>query len=131
MVVVGFCCIFDCTRTVDSPMYCKCRCLLVKTVVFFYGLQGVVMVKLLAIALLGALSLSVSANTVVDVGAWKASFDPSFSGKQYRCSPRKTCGKMEDCEEACYHLVTCKNRRLDRDKDGIPCESICDEACEN
>ena len=45
---------------------------------------------------------------------------PTFS-----CEPKKTCGKMASCEEAKYHLEQCGNKRLDRDKDGIPCESLC------
>lgn len=50
--------------------------------------------------------------------------DNSKSTK-YSCSPRKTCGQMTSCEEARFHLEQCGNGRLDRDKDGIPCESIC------
>lgn len=50
--------------------------------------------------------------------------DASESGK-YSCSPRKSCGQMDSCEEARFHLEQCGNRRLDRDNDGIPCESIC------
>jgi endonuclease YncB( thermonuclease family) len=44
----------------------------------------------------------------------------------FSCSPRKTCGQMSSCAEARYHLETCGNRRLDRDNDGIPCESLCE-----
>jgi len=47
------------------------------------------------------------------------------SAQNFNCSPRKDCGTMASCEEAYYHLNTCGNERLDRDKDGIPCESIC------
>lgn len=43
----------------------------------------------------------------------------------YSCKVRKTCGKMESCAEACYHFRVCGNKRLDRDKDQIPCESLC------
>ncbi len=39
--------------------------------------------------------------------------------------PRKRCGEMASCDEAYFHLKSCDNKRLDRDKDGIPCESIC------
>ena len=45
----------------------------------------------------------------------------------YSCTVRKTCSDMESCEEAYYHLNICGNTRLDRDKDGIPCENICPE----
>lgn len=47
------------------------------------------------------------------------------SGTQFSCSPRKTCGLMSSCEEARFQLEQCGNSRLDRDNDGIPCESIC------
>lgn len=46
--------------------------------------------------------------------------EPSFS-----CSPRKNCGDMSSCAEARYHLRQCGRGGLDRDKDGVPCESIC------
>ena len=47
------------------------------------------------------------------------------SDSNFSCTPKKTCGQMSSCEEAYYHLNTCGNKRLDRDKDGVPCESIC------
>ncbi len=40
------------------------------------------------------------------------------SGKRY-------CKHMNSCAEARFHLTQCGLKRLDRDKDGIPCESIC------
>ncbi len=44
---------------------------------------------------------------------------------KFGCSPRKSCRTVSSCTEAKYHLKICGNKRLDRDKDGIPCESIC------
>jgi endonuclease YncB( thermonuclease family) len=41
-----------------------------------------------------------------------------------RCSKR-TCGEMESCEEARFHLEHCGLSRLDGDRDGTPCESLC------
>jgi len=38
---------------------------------------------------------------------------------------KKSCKNMNSCEEAYYQLRTCGYRNLDRDKDGVPCESIC------
>lgn len=39
---------------------------------------------------------------------------------------RKTqCKQMTDCAEAVHYLRACKARQLDRDGDGIPCESLC------
>ncbi|WP_092525996.1 endonuclease [Onishia taeanensis] len=43
----------------------------------------------------------------------------------FSCSTRKTCGAMASCEEARFHLEQCGNGRLDRDKDGVPCEAMC------
>ncbi len=43
----------------------------------------------------------------------------------YSCSPRKNCGDMSSCAEARFHLAQCGRGGLDRDKDGVPCESIC------
>ena len=47
------------------------------------------------------------------------------ANSSYSCSQRKTCGQMANCAEAEYHLRQCRNTRLDRDGDGIPCEAIC------
>lgn len=43
----------------------------------------------------------------------------------YSCSVAKNCGDMVSCEEAYFYLNTCGKSSLDRDNDGIPCESIC------
>lgn len=40
-----------------------------------------------------------------------------------RCGSKTTCAEMSSCDEAMYFLNTCGQRRLDRDGDGIPCES--------
>ncbi|MBN1618494.1 excalibur calcium-binding domain-containing protein [Candidatus Dojkabacteria bacterium] len=47
------------------------------------------------------------------------------SSSKFSCSPRKKCTEMVSCEEAYYHLNTCRNKQLDNDRDGIPCETIC------
>lgn len=46
----------------------------------------------------------------------------SFSGN---CAGKRTCGQMVNCEEAYFYLNSCGVSGLDRDKDGIPCETIC------
>ena len=43
----------------------------------------------------------------------------------YTCGTKKTCSQMVSCDEARYYLNSCGVSSLDRDKDGIPCESIC------
>ncbi|MDC3111366.1 thermonuclease family protein [Pelagibacteraceae bacterium] len=44
--------------------------------------------------------------------------------KQFDCL-KKTCTQMLSCEEAYFKLEQCNMMALDRDKDGIPCESVC------
>ncbi|KQN04883.1 hypothetical protein ASE85_07820 [Sphingobium sp. Leaf26] len=41
------------------------------------------------------------------------------------CGSKRTCGEMNSCAEAYHYLNDCGLGRLDRDGDGIPCESIC------
>jgi len=43
----------------------------------------------------------------------------------FTCSGKRFCKQMISCEEARYYLNVCGVYRLDRDNDGIPCESIC------
>lgn len=50
---------------------------------------------------------------------------PSGGGGSYSCGSKHTCGEMDSCDEAYYYLKTCGVTSLDRDKDGIPCESLC------
>jgi len=45
--------------------------------------------------------------------------------EKYSCNIQKNCTAMSSCEEALFYLNECKMTRLDRDSDGIPCESIC------
>ncbi len=57
-----------------------------------------------------------------------AANDPVFeqsTTQQYECGTKTTCGAMSSCEEATYFLQQCGVTRLDADKDGVPCESIC------
>jgi len=45
---------------------------------------------------------------------------------KFSCSVRKTvCAQMRNCDEAKYYYSKCGLRKLDRDRDGIPCETIC------
>ena len=45
----------------------------------------------------------------------------------YSCE-RKRCTEMTTCQEALHKLNFCNHVGLDSDKDGIPCESICDRS---
>ena len=49
-----------------------------------------------------------------------------FAGQNWSCNPRRTCSQIGSCDEARWYLQNCSwGGRLDRDNDGIPCESIC------
>lgn len=50
-------------------------------------------------------------------------FVKGSGGAQCKGLPR-ICGQMANCEQA-KQALKCGNKRLDRDKDGVPCESIC------
>lgn len=50
-------------------------------------------------------------------------FAKGAGGSQCKGLPR-VCGQMVSCEQA-KQALKCGNTRLDRDKDGVPCESIC------
>jgi len=43
----------------------------------------------------------------------------------FTCAGKTTCGQMASCAEAQFYLNTCGVSRLDGDKDGVPCESLC------
>lgn len=44
---------------------------------------------------------------------------------QYTCGGKTKCAQMANCAEASFYLQSCGLARLDGDKDGVPCESIC------
>ncbi len=43
------------------------------------------------------------------------------------CGGKRTCKEMASCAEAKFYLTRCGLSQLDRDKDGIPCERMCNE----
>lgn len=43
----------------------------------------------------------------------------------YTCSGKTKCGEMSSCSEAYFYLNSCSIKSLDGDKDGIPCETLC------
>lgn len=49
---------------------------------------------------------------------------PDNSGR-FSCAGKTLCGEMTSCEEANYYLTNCGLERLDGDKDGVPCETLC------
>jgi endonuclease YncB( thermonuclease family) len=47
------------------------------------------------------------------------------SNLSFQCGSKTTCRQMQSCAEARYYLINCGLTRLDGDKDGVPCESLC------
>ncbi|MEI6221697.1 MAG: excalibur calcium-binding domain-containing protein [bacterium] len=45
--------------------------------------------------------------------------------EKFHCAGKTTCGQMISCTEAKYYLNACGVKRLDGNKDGVPCESLC------
>ena len=44
---------------------------------------------------------------------------------KFSCDGKRFCREMRSCDEARFYLNKCGESRLDRDNDGIPCESLC------
>lgn len=44
---------------------------------------------------------------------------------QQECGLKRTCKQMTSCAEAKFYLTKCGVSSLDKDGDGIPCESLC------
>lgn len=42
------------------------------------------------------------------------------------CGRKKHCKQMESCDEAYFYLIRCGTKSLDRNKDGVPCGSLCE-----
>jgi micrococcal nuclease len=64
------------------------------------------------------------------VGLWAdspkvaASVPAGSQNSQFSCA-KKNCSQIKTCEEAYYLLNQCGLGKLDGDKDGIPCETLC------
>lgn len=52
---------------------------------------------------------------------------PKLHPPPYRCGTKQFCSEMLSCEEAMFHLMECGLKRLDGDRDGVPCEALCSE----
>jgi len=46
-------------------------------------------------------------------------------GADAACDTKRYCGQMSNCQEAKFYLRQCGVSSLDRDLDGVPCESLC------
>ena len=49
-----------------------------------------------------------------------------LSAAQVDCQAKRYCTQMKTCAEARAYLTQCNIQSLDRDKDGVPCEALCD-----
>lgn len=43
----------------------------------------------------------------------------------FKCIGKRRCTEMDSCAEARHYLTSCGAKGLDRDGDGVPCESLC------
>ena len=50
---------------------------------------------------------------------------PTASGGGFTCAGKRYCREMTSCGEAKFYLTQCGVRSLDGDKDGVPCEALC------
>lgn len=51
---------------------------------------------------------------------------PTQSASGLSCSPRRTCGQIGSCSAAQWYRQNCSwGGRLDRDNDGLACETLC------
>lgn len=54
-----------------------------------------------------------------------ASVNKQTSDNTFSCDRKRYCKEMTSCKEAMIYLRQCGIVRLDRDQDGVPCESLC------
>jgi endonuclease YncB( thermonuclease family) len=62
-----------------------------------------------------------------NVGQYRSpqSTQPRIHQADFSCGSKQFCNEMASCEEAKYYLTNCGLSHLDRDRDGMPCESLC------
>ncbi len=49
----------------------------------------------------------------------------AFNDENFSCSGKTACSQMTSCDEAYFYLRSCGLSKLDGDKDGVPCETLC------
>jgi endonuclease YncB( thermonuclease family) len=60
--------------------------------------------------------------------AWRRGQRPQtakVAATNFQCGSKRYCREMTSCDEARFYLRKCGLSRLDGDKNGVPCESIC------
>lgn len=50
---------------------------------------------------------------------------PLLSSANDKCGTKRFCKQMTSCDEAKHYLNDCGVHKLDKDGDGVPCESLC------
>lgn len=45
--------------------------------------------------------------------------------RDYTCGSKHRCAQMRSCDEAHFYLTRCGVKTLDKNGDGVPCESLC------
>ena len=55
----------------------------------------------------------------------KKSLPKSRSHESFTCGVKSYCREMNSCEEALFYLENCELVRIDGDRDGKPCEKLC------
>lgn len=50
---------------------------------------------------------------------------PTQDSGSFTCAGKHLCGQMTSCAEAKFYLTSCGVKSLDGDKDGVPCETLC------
>ena len=55
----------------------------------------------------------------------QAAAENTKNSGNFSCAGKTACGQMASCEEATFYLNNCGLGRLDGDKDGVPCETLC------
>jgi endonuclease YncB( thermonuclease family) len=55
----------------------------------------------------------------------KKTAEKAESGSGFTCGEKHLCKEMSNCEEARFYLTECGVSKLDRNHDGVPCESLC------
>lgn len=79
--------------------------------------------KKLLIAIVAACALGISSATPTATNGPLVEVVKK-SKKPGGCTKR-TCRQMKSCAEAKYHFKQCGIKKLDRDRDGVPCENLC------
>lgn len=59
------------------------------------------------------------------IGLWADPQPTQPWAHRHACGNKRYCKEMANCQEARYYLSQCGLTGLDRDRDGIPCESLC------